>query len=327
MTINSSVISNNVVVAPPESSRIGGGIYNEGFLTINNSIISGNMAGEGAGIYNNFYPFANLVKLNNSTVSNNAARGGFYGGGGIWSGGIMTLQNTILVGNSSDFATADCIGSIDSLGYNLLGNTSGCIFTPSNGDLIGVDPMLDLLQNNGGSTFTHALLPGSPAIDAGNPAGCTDQDGNLLTTDQRGVARPQGTHCDIGAFELEGGGGGGTEVTIDIKPGSQTNPINIKSRGNIPVAILSTPDFNAPAMVNKTSLTFGKTGDEQSLAFCNKRGQDVNGDRLLDLVCHFKTRLTGFQLGDTEGILKGLTVDGISIEGRDAVRIVPPSYP
>lgn len=113
-------------------------------------------------------------------------------------------------------------------------------------------------------------------------------------------------------------------VDIDIKPGSDPNSIDPSSRGDIPVGILSTPDFDAPSEVDKTSLTFGVTGDEPSLAFCAASPEDVNSDGLLDQVCHFQTQLTGFQVGDTEGILKGQTVDGVPMEGRDAVRIVPP---
>lgn len=116
-------------------------------------------------------------------------------------------------------------------------------------------------------------------------------------------------------------------VTIDIKPGSLTNPINPKSSGKIPVAILSTPDFNAVKEIDKTSLTFGSTGDEHSLVSCNKRGKDVNGDGLRDLICHFKTKLTGFKFGDTEGILKGQTLDGVPFEARDVVKILKQSYP
>jgi len=112
-------------------------------------------------------------------------------------------------------------------------------------------------------------------------------------------------------------------VSIDIKPGSFPNSINPKSRGRIPVAILSTVDFDAPSEVDPLSLTFGRTGDEPSLAFCNASPEDVNGDGLLDLVCHFTTQQTGFQTGDTEGVLKGKTVDATPIEGRDSVRIVP----
>lgn len=112
------------------------------------------------------------------------------------------------------------------------------------------------------------------------------------------------------------------EVSIDIKPGSGTNPINTKSKGKIPVAILSTPDFDAPSMVDVTSLTFGKTGDETSLTFCNKGSEDVNDDGLQDQVCHFYNKGTGFQKGDVEGFLKGQTLDGIPIEGYDSVKIL-----
>ncbi|HLF89410.1 MAG TPA: hypothetical protein VI451_10715, partial [Anaerolineales bacterium] len=111
-------------------------------------------------------------------------------------------------------------------------------------------------------------------------------------------------------------------VDIDIKPFSDPNSINLNNNGTIPVAILSTADFDATSQVDKTSLTFGKTGDEYSLAFCTMSNEDVNGDGLLDIVCHFNTLDTGFQKGDIEGILKGATVDGVIIEGRDSVKIV-----
>jgi hypothetical protein len=111
-------------------------------------------------------------------------------------------------------------------------------------------------------------------------------------------------------------------VDIDIKPGSFPNSINTKSRGRIPVAILSSPTFDASAEVDKTTPTFGQTGDEPSLAFCNNGNEDVNGDGLLDVVCHFYIQDTGFQIGDTEGVLKGLTQGGRPFEGNDSVRIV-----
>ena len=112
------------------------------------------------------------------------------------------------------------------------------------------------------------------------------------------------------------------QVSIDIKPGSTVNPIRLSSLGTIPVAILSTADIDAPAEVDRTSLTFGRTGDEQSLASCSTLVQDVNWDGLPDLVCRFKTRLTQFKIGDTVGVLKGQTLDGAPIEGSDAVRIL-----
>ena len=78
-------------------------------------------------------------------------------------------------------------------------------------------------------------------------------------------------------------------VSIDIKPGSYPNSINPKSKGKIPVAILSTEGFDAPNQIVPNSLTFGATGDEASLAFCNPKGKDINGDGSEDLVCHFYT--------------------------------------
>ncbi len=110
-------------------------------------------------------------------------------------------------------------------------------------------------------------------------------------------------------------------VDIDIKPGSDPNSINTNSKGTMPVAILSSDEFDATT-VNKDSLTFGAKGDEDSLAKCTKSNEDVNDDGLLDIVCHFNTQDTGFQAGDTEGILRGQTLDGEPIEGRDSVRIV-----
>jgi hypothetical protein len=114
-------------------------------------------------------------------------------------------------------------------------------------------------------------------------------------------------------------------VTIDIKPGTYSNSINLKSKGKIPVAILSTKEFDAPSEVNQDQnfLTFGHTGEEKSLAFCNPHGEDINGDGLSDLVCHFLTQETEFECGDSEGILKGKTNEGTPIEGLDSISIVP----
>ena len=112
-------------------------------------------------------------------------------------------------------------------------------------------------------------------------------------------------------------------IDIDIKPGGDPNSINPKSKGKIPLAILSTMDFSAPDEVAIDTLTFGRRGDEESLAFCNTSPEDVNDDGLDDLVCHFYTQKTGFQWGDEEGFLRGQTLDGAPIEGSDSVRIVP----
>lgn len=116
-------------------------------------------------------------------------------------------------------------------------------------------------------------------------------------------------------------------VGIEIKPpAAPPVPINPRSRGKIPVAILSTSSFNAVTQVDPRSVTFGATGNEASLAFCNRHGEDVNGDGLPDLVCHFFTPRTGFTSASTIGVLKGKTVSGAAIQGSEAIITVPRHY-
>jgi hypothetical protein len=141
------------------------------------------------------------LRVNNGTLSGNSA----YGGGGIvtWCGTYCVstvLQNSIVANNSG----GNCSGPMTSHGYNMSSDAT-CNFSNS-GDRNNINPMLGLLQNNGGPTQTMALQPGSPAIDAGNPSGCTDGQGHLLTTDQRGYSRqdPEDTGgCDMGAYERQ----------------------------------------------------------------------------------------------------------------------------
>ena len=196
LTINNSTISGNRAGTPKLSGN-GGGISNGGKLTINNSTISANIttAGQfgtpsGGGISN-----GGTLTINNSTISANSAKLG----GGI--DGTATLQNSIVANSTSG---GNCSGTITSDGYNLSSDTS-CNFN-NVGDLNNTDPKLGPLQNNGGPTQTQALLSGSPAIDAGNPSGCTDGNGHLLKTDQRGAPRPDKedtSGCDMGAYESQ----------------------------------------------------------------------------------------------------------------------------
>lgn len=114
------------------------------------------------------------------------------------------------------------------------------------------------------------------------------------------------------------------QINIDIKPGGgAVAPINPKSRGGIPVALLSSDEFDA-LKVDFSSLTFGSTGDEPSLQRCGKGGEDVNGDGRLDLVCHFENQVAKFEATDLEGIVKGKSADGMRFEGRGLLKIVPP---
>ena len=111
----------------------------------------------------------------------------------------VPLQNSVIANNFD----SNCTG-VTSNGYNLSSDDS-CNFNRSGG-MDNTDPLLGPLQNNGGPTFTQALLPGSPAIDAGNPSGCTDSQGHVLKTDQRGMPRPDKDDsggCDMGAYERQ----------------------------------------------------------------------------------------------------------------------------
>jgi hypothetical protein len=206
MTIIESTIKNNGVF------WIGGGIANSGTLTITGSTISGNRAeGEHDG-----QPFgraggvAGTVTFINSTLSDNFAPlggGGFEGGGviknstisGNGNGGISTngieIGNTILDGNTG----ANIDGTATSLGYNISSDDGGGNLTGP-GDQINTAPLIGPLQDNGGPTLTHALLPGSPAIDAGDP--------NFSPppfNDQRGCPfdRVFNGRIDIGSFETQ----------------------------------------------------------------------------------------------------------------------------
>jgi hypothetical protein len=113
-----------------------------------------------------------------------------------------------------------------------------------------------------------------------------------------------------------------TLVEIDIKPGSDPNSINVKSKGVIPVSVLTTGDFDA-ATVDADSVRFGPAEAEKR----HRRAhvEDVDGDGDLDLVLHFRTRETGIAPGDTESCLVGETYDGLPIMGCDSLRTVPPS--
>ncbi len=187
----------------------GGGICNSGAVTVTNSTISANTASRsGGGIENG--ATGSLVSLYNVTIAANVADADSNGtgrGGGVHniSGAIFHFRNTILADNVQGMTGDDCAGTLDSQDYNLVLNGGGtCTINGLTGHLItGKDPLLGPLQNNGGLTDTHALLVGSPAIDAGNPAGCIAPSGIVLTTDQRGYPRPYppGGRCDMGAFE------------------------------------------------------------------------------------------------------------------------------
>jgi hypothetical protein len=238
---NCSVSNNHAGVIDPLPAGVGGGIYSLGPLmitdstisgnqayitgggiagggTITNSTISGNQAngqhdgqllGRGGGIYGS-------VTLSNSTLSGNYAilsGGGIDGGGTITNstlssnnGGGISVTGALEIGNTVLKAGAGANisnngGTVTSQGYNVSSDNGGG-FLNGPGDQINTDPLLGPLQNNGGPTFTHGLLTGSPAIDAGDP--------NFTPPpyyDQRGAVfwRVRNNRIDVGSFEVQSG--------------------------------------------------------------------------------------------------------------------------
>ena len=193
---NGTVRLTNSTVSANTATELGGGIWdNGGTVSLTNTTISGNTATEaGGGIHN-----SGSLTLSNSTITGNLVETG-RSGGIRKDSGTTKLLNTIIAGNTAPTAP-DCSGIPTSLGHNLIGNDTGCGFALVTGDLVNVGPLLSPLQDNGGSTLTHALLPGSPAIDAGDDSVLGPP--HNLTTDQRGIPRLVGAHVDIGAYEAE----------------------------------------------------------------------------------------------------------------------------
>ena len=333
-----TVAISGVMIRHGNFTGFGAGIWTNGTLTLTNTTVSDNIAsdpfgGNGGGILNQF---GATLTLTNSTVSGNTAisQSGVSQGGGIFSNGTLTIINSTFSGNTASngggiasFGTAQLVNTIianslsggdcavnflTSLGHNV-DTDNTCKLTDPN-DLPDVDPLLGPLADNGGLTQTHALLAGSPAIDAVPVADCT------VTTDQRGVARPQGAACDIGAFELDV-----MQATIDIKPGSDPNAINCSVENEvIAVAILTTDTFDATT-VNHATVTFegaSETHIDKKNGEPRRHEEDIDGDGDTDLVLHFRLGDTDLTCTSTDGTLTGETFDGQTIEGADAVRMI-----
>ena len=205
VTVEDSTLSTN-------TASVGGGIHAySGTVTVSGSTFDSNIAESGGGIVN----IEATVDVVNSTFYNNSSTQEPVGA--IYNGGTLTVQNSTLSGNDAGLYN-ESVGSVilqnailanSTAGYDCYNNggtlaseTNNLIELNGNGEFACgtpvsiADPLLGPLEDNGGPTWTMNLLPGSPAIDAGDDASCLD-------TDQRGIARPQGAHCDIGAYEYE----------------------------------------------------------------------------------------------------------------------------
>jgi len=238
--IGGTVSISNSTFANNSSPGAGGGLFNVGgTVSISNSTFANNSAGaEGGGLFNQF---SSTVTISNSTFASNSAS---RGGGGLFNQplGVLTISNSTFASNSATFVGGidnagtgmriggsivanntggNCIGDTLSTGYNLESSTD-CGFTGT-GDLQNTDPKLDpsSLQNNGGPTQTLALQPDSAAVDQ-IPVGSS-----CPATDQRGVSRPQGPTCDIGAFEMTAADGLTVMIHVvnsfHLKKGLQTS--------------------------------------------------------------------------------------------------------
>jgi CSLREA domain-containing protein len=212
LTIDHSTVSGNVANAGP-----GGGVRAY-FVTIGASTISDNTASTvGGGLY-----LTSSGTIFQSTIAGNTAGtngSNLGGGGGIYhpSSGTATITGTVIWGNNDTIPThplptlewSDCTGTFAG-STNIVRTKSTCTITASE-----TDPLLGPLQLNGGEIPTQALLPGSPAIDAGSPFSCTFN----TPTDERGAHRPAGSACDLGAYEYAAGGdvnGDGVRDVSDI---------------------------------------------------------------------------------------------------------------
>jgi len=234
---------------PPSLPQIPQAVLLPETMPIVNTTISGNSAHEfGGGIASS----GGSIALRNLTITGNTANTENFGspeGGGVALVPVsiptltvraalpgqaeFLIRNTIIAGNTdngSEDLAPDCLvvgdGFITDEGFNLIGDDSFCgssFVDGDNGNQVGtsgsaLNPVLGPLANNGGSTPTHALLSGSPAIDLANPAGCFADDAQsvALTQDQRGLTRPadgnddDNVRCDIGAFEVQPLCGNGT---------------------------------------------------------------------------------------------------------------------
>ena len=196
--LRNTTVSGNTTTA----TGIAGAIQANGTVTITNSTFSGNAAaaGTGGGVYFN----GTSLNMTNVTIVGNSSG---IGGGGLHRTGTnpLVIRNSIIANNAGAAGSLDAFGPVNSEGNNIIGNTTGSTGWVLS-DLQNVNPVLSPLGNYGGMGMTHAVLTGSPALDAGQNCvtdlSCSANNPPVaVAADQRGAARPFGASVDIGAFE------------------------------------------------------------------------------------------------------------------------------
>jgi hypothetical protein len=280
-----TVAANQAVGGGDGGAGSGGGLsVTGGTVSIQQTTIAANQArggyggaGSGGGLSVMGSAFVEVLSI---TVSMNQAVGGsghFAGtamGGGVFNSGGLQVRNTIVAGNTVDGpgtnSAPDLSGDLGSLGHNLIGTSDGGSGFDAT-DLLDVDPMLGPLQDNGGPTPTMALLPGSPAIDAGDNTGAPDWD-------QRGPAYPRIVNgiIDIGAFEYQGGGSG----PAASPPGPTDVAIRTASASVLPLGS-DHPALLAPVPSAGPPSTRGAADDLPRTAAMPSRARVASADRWL----------------------------------------------
>ena len=277
-TINNCTINNNLIT-DGRYSVAGGGICNcnKGNCSINNSTISNNIISNagtqvnGGGIYNNNYCTINNCTISGNNISQNDTNKTPQGGGiyidSISSGTITIIKNSILANNIvQGILNKDLSGTITSYGYNLYGQSSvsGSVST----DLIGLNPLLDSLNYNGGPTKTMALLNGSPAIDA---ASKIDIYGNMVLYDQRNYKRYNIN--DIGAFESNNSV---QQITDNICSNFQDQAIIKIMLYSVDTATVTSFTFNTSGTTDPSEILSARlyyTGTSATFSTANPFGQ------------------------------------------------------
>ena len=241
--VANSTFSSNV------AEHTGGALLTDNDITplvIVNSTFYDNTANTAGGIAN----FGGLI-ITNSTFSNNSSPNG----GAIWNGlgGVLSLRNSILANSvgSVDCIKSDATPEVENI--NNLIETTGSNLESCGVSLLTSDPVLGPLQDNGGFTETMALEAGTPAVDAGSDANCPDYD-------QRGVARPQDDHCDLGAYEAQGTieiSIGGVDINSYLLAFGESKRISYSGVNSGPVKINNT---NASSLIGAERLIYKANG-------------------------------------------------------------------
>ena len=336
-----------------EDAVEGGGIYNANEMIVRESVILRNNAIRGGGVYSAKGATSTFI---NTTISQNHARGKAEGngiGGGLFNyGGTVYLANSTIAENTSGgwgaaiAATSDADGSafvyIKSsliLGHsnispcydfgpndlpklflvenNLITEESNC-YAPSATDIVVPDAttftkVIGRLSDYGGPTPNYVLLPGSPAIDNEGKL-CTDFDGMPIVTDQRGNIR---TGCDRGAIDSTAKA---APIEIKFKLPGNIPAIQPNSTSSVDLAILSRIDsiksFHPVVDVDRSSLQLG-AGNAVPYKYIS---QDVNGDKIADLVMRFKINELGITCGDGGIKLRGTIINGAAFVSSTAIQ-------